>query len=60
LEAGVWPHCAVYEKDLTRLWPLDQKDREKQIVQFAEQYGFQLRYYSKGLCAIFVKEAASH
>jgi hypothetical protein len=25
---GVWRHCAIFEKDLERLWPLSEKDRE--------------------------------
>jgi len=50
-----WKHCAIYEKDLERLWPVDEKDRETKIAQFAKKYGFRLRFYSKGLCAIFDK-----
>jgi hypothetical protein len=53
LKIGQWKHCAVYEAELQRLWPLDEKDREAKITQFAEEYGFRLRYYSKKLCAIF-------
>jgi hypothetical protein len=48
-------HCAVYENELQRLWPLHEKDREAKIAQFAKEYGFRLRYYSKGLCSIFDK-----
>jgi hypothetical protein len=47
------PHCAIYEDDLQRVWPLDQKNREAKIAQFAKEYGFRLRFYKKGLCAIF-------
>ena len=47
--------CAIYEDELQRLWPLEQKDRETQIAQFAKDYGFRLRHYKKGLCAIFDK-----
>ena len=53
LQLGEWMHCAVYEDELLRLWPLDEKDREAKIAQFAKEHGFRLRYYSKGLCAIF-------
>ena len=45
--------CAIYENELQRLWPLDAKDREARIGQFAKEYGFRLRFYKKGLCAIF-------
>lgn len=48
-------HCAIYERELSRFWPLWEKEREKRIAQFAEQYGFRMGFYSKGLCAIFVK-----
>jgi hypothetical protein len=50
---GAWKHCAIFEKDLERLWPLSEKDREAKIAQFATQHGFRLRFYSKGMCAIF-------
>jgi hypothetical protein len=48
-------HSAIYEKGLARLWPLNEKDREAKIAQFATQYGFRLRFYSKGMYAIFDK-----
>ena len=50
-----WRHSAICEKELARLWPLNEKDREAQIAQFATQYGFRLRFYSKGNVAIFDK-----
>jgi hypothetical protein len=49
-------HCAIYEHELQLLWPLEQKDREAKIAQFAAEYGFRLRHYSKGLCAIFDRQ----
>ena len=52
---GEWRHCAIYERDLERLWPLNEKDREAKIAQFAKKYGFRLRFYSKGMCVIFDK-----
>jgi hypothetical protein len=48
-------HCAVYEPELTRVWP-DQENREAQIASFAKKHGWRLRYYSHGFCAIFDKE----
>jgi hypothetical protein len=53
LQSREWKHCAIYEPELQRIWPLNEKDREKKIAQFAKQYGFRLRFYKQGLCAIF-------
>ncbi len=55
LQRGEWKHCAIYEGELQRLWPLQQKEREAEIASFAMEYGFRLLYYRKGLCAIFGK-----
>jgi len=52
-------HCAIYEEELQRIWPLDEENRERKIAQFAKDYGFHLSFYSHGLCAIFVKEPPS-
>ena len=52
---GNGAYCAIYEEDLKRLWPPDDEDREVKIAQFATQHGFRLRFYSKGICAIFDK-----
>jgi hypothetical protein len=48
-------HCAVYEPDLTLVWP-DQTKRRPQIELFAKRHGWRLRHYSHGFCAIFDKE----
>ena len=55
LKTQTMGHCAIYENELQRLWPLNAKDREAKIAQFAKEYGFRLRHYKKGLCAIFDK-----
>ena len=57
-------HCAVYEPDLSRVWPGDGRQREPQIASFAKSHGWRLRYYKDGFCAIFdkarlTKEASS-
>ena len=57
LDTGKWGHCAIYENELQRIWPLDEKDRERKIAEFAREYGFHLNFYKQGLCAIFVKES---
>jgi len=52
-------HCAIYEDQLQRLWPLNEENRKAKIAQFAKEYGFKLSFYSKGLCAIFKKKDGS-
>ena len=49
-------HCGVYEPELSRVWPLNGKRRETQIVAFAEEHGWRLRLYREGFCAIFDKQ----
>jgi hypothetical protein len=49
-------HCAVYEEDLKRVWPVGDPDREAKIAQFAREHDWRLRYYREGLCAIFDRE----
>ena len=45
----------IREEDLERIWPITAEDREEKIAQFAKEYGFRLRFYLKGTCAIFDK-----
>jgi hypothetical protein len=52
---GQWEHAAVHESDLQCIWPLNDQDRERKIAEFATHYGFRLRFYTKGMCAIFVR-----
>src|ERR1700756_4017002 len=40
LQRGEWKHCAVYEPELQRLWPLDEENRETKIAQFCEHVRF--------------------
>jgi hypothetical protein len=51
LEAG--EQCTVYEFELIRVWPLNEKNRETKIAAFATEHGFRLKYYRMGWCAIF-------
>ena len=55
LDTGKWGHCAIYENELQRIWPLNETDREKKVAQCAKEYGFKLSFYKHGLCAIFEK-----
>jgi hypothetical protein len=43
------------DKELERIWPIHEEDREEKIAQFATKYGFRLRFCQKGMCAIFDK-----
>jgi hypothetical protein len=49
-------HCAVYNDELSRVWPHDGERREAQIARFAHAHGWRLRYYRDGFCAIFDEE----
>jgi hypothetical protein len=51
-------HCAIYEEELSRVWP-DENQREPKVARFAEDHGFRLRFYRDGLCAIFDQGLAS-
>jgi hypothetical protein len=51
-------HCAVYEEELSRVWPDDGNQREPKVARFAKTNGFRLRFYRDGLCAIFDREPA--
>jgi hypothetical protein len=57
-KAGKRVHCAVYEDELQRFWPLTEEDRQAQIAQFAKDYGFQLGFYKEGLRHFFQRTAA--
>jgi hypothetical protein len=53
LEPGEYGHCAIYDHELQRIWPVNEKNRKAKIEQFAKQQGFHLAYYKQGFCAIF-------
>ena len=53
LEPNDLGHCAIYEQELQRVWPITEKNRKAKIEQFAKEHGFRLAYYKQGLCAIF-------
>ena len=56
LKASDLGHCAIYEKDLQRFWPITEENRKLKIAEFAKNQGFRLAYYKKGHCAIFLEE----
>ena len=48
-------HCTLFEKDLECICPIKEQNRKKKLAEFAAQYGFRLKFYHKGLFAIFGK-----
>src|SRR5206468_11978990 len=60
LESNDFGHCAVYEKELQRVWPITEENRKAKIGEFAKKRGFRLAYYKQGLCAIFVEDSTVH
>ena len=54
------PYCAIFEEDLQRLWPLELQNRKAEIERFAKQHGFKLRFYKRGLCAIFQEDVQNY
>ena len=60
LKASDLGHCAVYEKELQRLWPITEENRKTKIAEFAEKNGFRLAYYKQGHCAIFLEDSPGH
>ena len=54
LKANDLGHCAVYEKELQRVWPMTEENRKVKIAEFGEKHGFRLAYYKQGHCAIFL------
>ena len=57
LKANDLGHCAAYEKELQRVWPITEENHRTKIAEFAKEHGFQLAYYKHGLCAIFVEDS---
>jgi hypothetical protein len=60
LEASDLGHCAVYEKELQRVWPITEENRKAKIAEFAKKHGFRLAYYKQGHCAIFLEDSTGH
>ena len=56
-QAGKLGHCAIYEDELQRLWPLDEENRKQKIAHFANENGFKMSFYKQGLCAIFERKS---
>jgi hypothetical protein len=48
-------HCAIYEDELQRSWPLNMENRKAKIEQFAKEHGFKLSSTKRG-CAPSLKK----
>jgi hypothetical protein len=46
-------HYAVYDPELTRIWPCNGTAHDAEVAFFAKQHGWRLRFYKEGFCAIF-------
>ena len=53
LEPNDLRHCAIYEQELQRVWPITEKNRKAKVERFAKEHGFRSAYYKQGLCAMF-------
>jgi len=54
------PTVLFTKEDLQRFWPLELRNREAEIERFAKQHGFKLRFYKRGLCAIFQEDVQNY
>jgi hypothetical protein len=52
-------HCIVSKAELSRVWPISDKDREGKVKEFARRNGLQVVFYKEGLCAIFIRDVRS-
>jgi len=59
LEGNEFGYCAIYEDELQRLWPKNEKNRKAKIAEFAKEHGFRLNYCKLGLDAMFVEDSSS-
>jgi Sigma-70, region 4 len=48
-------YCTVYERELSRVWPMSDKDRERKIDAFALAHRLQVVFHKAGLYTIFVR-----
>ena len=60
LKANDLGRCAIYEKELQRVWAITEQNRQTKIAEFAEKHGFRLSYYKQEPCAIFLENSTRH
>ena len=55
LEASDLGHCAVYEKELQRVWPITEENRRERSRSLGRNTDFGWHITSRGHCAIFIE-----
>jgi hypothetical protein len=55
-ELEVANHCAIYEPEISRVWPTNGERREAKIASFAKEHGWRLRHYKDKFFAIFDRD----
>jgi hypothetical protein len=50
-------YCTIYEDELRAIWPINVRNREAEIAEFAIRFGFKLRFYKLGRGAVFQKQS---
>jgi hypothetical protein len=51
-------HCAVYEEELSRIWP-DGNQRQPKVARFAEDHGFRPSFIGTAYAPFSIKSPAS-
>jgi hypothetical protein len=52
-------HCVVSEAELSRVWPMSDKDREGELNKFARRNGLQVAFHKEGRYAILIRDVRS-
>jgi hypothetical protein len=50
-------YCTIYEDELRAIWPINIRNREAEIAEFAIRFGFKLSFYKLGQGAVFQKQS---
>jgi hypothetical protein len=54
-ELEIAGHCGVYQRELSRVWPMNGGCRHKAVTQFAQSQHWRLRFYKESFVATFDK-----
>ena len=54
------PFCILFKQELSRVWPIDEHEKEKrQITEFAQANGWSVKISDPGLRAVFRRPIAA-